>query len=308
MNEEYIVSVQSQVCEGFCGNSVASFVLRRRGHNPRIINTVQYFSKLKHVGYEISENVLNTLFSELSEGVKTLNNRNVYFLTGYIRTKGCVELVIDYIKKLKAARIKVANASPSKFTYSIENLINLNFFWLCDPVMGDNNKVYVDPEIVNVYKNEIGYADIITPNQYELELLTDIKINNERDVINALTLLLDKGVKIVIVTSVKYNIDKDYLYLYTAFYDHMNKLVCCKYQFTKYDFNICGTGDLFSSLLLSFIIKRRGSIFEIISKVLSIMQICVRNSINSVELHIIENQDLIASDGSIDNVIKEEFI
>lgn len=304
MSNEYIVSIQSQVCEGFCGNNIASFVLRRRGHTPQIINTVQFFSKLKLVGAETSASTLDILLTEVSHSISNSSNRNIYFLTGYIKTKDCAQLAIDHIIKLKK-ELGINNTPLNKHAYSVDNLINLNFFWLCDPVMGDNNKLYVDPAIVNIYKEYISFADIITPNQYELELLSDIKISNETDVINALSLLLKKKVKIVIVTSVNYNVDKEYLYLYVAFYDHMNKMVCCKYKFMKYDTNMSGTGDLFSSLLLSFIIKKKGSIFDIISKVLSIMQIVVRNSINFKDLLLIENQELIASDGSTDNVTKE---
>lgn len=43
-------------------------------------------------------------------------------------------------------------------------------FSVCDPVMGDNKKMYVPKEILDVYKNDIIHlTDIITPNEYELE-------------------------------------------------------------------------------------------------------------------------------------------
>jgi len=41
---------------------------------------------------------------------------------------------------------------------------------VCDPVMGDNKKMYVPKEILDIYKNEIIHlTDILTPNEYELE-------------------------------------------------------------------------------------------------------------------------------------------
>lgn len=44
------------------------------------------------------------------------------------------------------------------------------YFLVCDPVMGDNKKMYVPVEILDIYKNEIIHlTDIITPNEYELE-------------------------------------------------------------------------------------------------------------------------------------------
>lgn len=57
--------------------------------------------------------------------------------------------------------------------------MRLNFFLLiyyifsllvCDPVMGDNGKMYVPETLKEIYKEEIiPLADVITPNQFELE-------------------------------------------------------------------------------------------------------------------------------------------
>jgi pyridoxine kinase len=45
-----------------------------------------------------------------------------------------------------------------------------NYFTVCDPVMGDNGKMYVPEELLEIYKNTIlPLADIITPNQFEAE-------------------------------------------------------------------------------------------------------------------------------------------
>jgi len=45
-----------------------------------------------------------------------------------------------------------------------------NCFTVCDPVMGDNGKMYVPEELLEIYKNTIlPLADIITPNQFEAE-------------------------------------------------------------------------------------------------------------------------------------------
>lgn len=41
---------------------------------------------------------------------------------------------------------------------------------VCDPVMGDDDIVYIPKELVPVYRDKvIPLADIITPNQTELE-------------------------------------------------------------------------------------------------------------------------------------------
>lgn len=44
-----------------------------------------------------------------------------------------------------------------------------NFFWVLDPVMGDNGKIYVAEDVVPAYKELIEHADLILPNQFEAE-------------------------------------------------------------------------------------------------------------------------------------------
>lgn len=43
------------------------------------------------------------------------------------------------------------------------------FFWVLDPVMGDNGKIYVAEDVVPAYKSLLSYADLILPNQFEAE-------------------------------------------------------------------------------------------------------------------------------------------
>lgn len=44
-----------------------------------------------------------------------------------------------------------------------------SFFWVLDPVMGDNGKLYVDEGCVEAYKAVVRDADLILPNQFEAE-------------------------------------------------------------------------------------------------------------------------------------------
>ncbi|KYO01045.1 pyridoxal kinase [Plasmodium reichenowi] len=449
MKKENIISIQSQVFDGFCGNNIAAFVFRRRGHIPKILNTVQYYSKFKHSGVELNSQEVDIILSEYNKDQEFMNDSNIYFLTGYIKNAECVDMVTKNILELRRKRkihrgksndngnmngnmngymnghtnghvnghtnghvnghtnghmnghtnvhmnghtnghmnghtnghmnghtndhmnghtndhmnghtnshahgltnghmdepngehpYRLINSNEHKSShqiipqgkqinekgmlknnilkisqgrkkdeelYFIENIINLNFLWVCDPVMGDNGRLYVDERVVESYKKAIEYVDIITPNQYETELLCGIKINEEKDVIKCLNVLLHKGVKIVIITSVNYNFDKDHLFLYLSFFNNKNKIVYFKYKILKIHFNCFGSGDLFSCLLLSFIVKQKGNILHIISKVLNIVQNVIKNSLTGLELNIIENQDIIASDGLINDVlIKEE--
>lgn len=53
-----------------------------------------------------------------------------------------------------------------------------SFFWVLDPVMGDNGRIYVAEDTVPAYKSLLKDADLILPNQFEAELLSDVKIHD----------------------------------------------------------------------------------------------------------------------------------
>jgi len=84
-------------------------------------------------------------------------------LTGYIGNPLFLRQVGHILKKLRQA--------------------NPGLVYVCDPVMGDNGQLYVPKELLPVYRDEIiPLADIITPNQFEVELLTEkIFFNNKDD-------------------------------------------------------------------------------------------------------------------------------
>ena len=53
--------------------------------------------------------------------------------------------------------------------------------YVCDPVMGDNGKLYVTSDLLPIYRDVIlPLADIVTPNQYEAELLTGSELKLKR--------------------------------------------------------------------------------------------------------------------------------
>lgn len=70
-------------------------------------------------------------------------------LTGYIPGAEAVRTVGGVAARLKAGR-------P-------------DMFWVLDPVMGDNGNLYVAPDVVPAYRDLLGHADLILPNQFEAE-------------------------------------------------------------------------------------------------------------------------------------------
>lgn len=79
-----------------------------------------------------------------------------------------------------------------------------SFFWVLDPVMGDNGRIYVAEDTVPMYKNLLKDADLILPNQFEAELLSDVKISDLHSMHAAIESLHTKHqLPHVLVTSIR---------------------------------------------------------------------------------------------------------
>ncbi|EYU44587.1 hypothetical protein MIMGU_mgv11b016125mg, partial [Erythranthe guttata] len=106
------------------------------------------------------------------------------------------------------------------------------FLSVCDPVLGDEGKLYVPQELVSVYREKVvPVASMLTPNQFEAELLTGLRIVSEQDGREACNTLHSAGPSKVVITSI--NIDG-------------NLLLLGSHQKEK------GTGDLMTALLLGW--------------------------------------------------------
>lgn len=132
-----------------------------------------------------------------------------------------------------------------------------SFFWILDPVMGDQGKLYVSEELMAGYKNTIRDADLIVPNQFELSVLTGIDIGTEAEgvdldsVSNAVNLLHQThGIKHVVVTSVREKSKTGVLCVIgsTIKTDGRGRLFIIEVPVLNCFFS--GTGDMFAGLLV----------------------------------------------------------
>ena len=75
--------------------------------------------------------------------------------------------------------------------------------YLCDPVMGDVGRgVFVNPAIPDFLRDQaMPNANIITPNQFEFELLTGSKPASVAEAVRTARLLRGRGPDTVVVTS-----------------------------------------------------------------------------------------------------------
>lgn len=179
-----ILSIESYVAYGYVGNRAAVFPLQRMGFDVTAINTVQFSN---HTGYGDWQ---GDIFSPeqlraLVDGVRARGAFEQFngLLSGYMGDAALGELIVDVAKELK-------NLHP-------------DFIYCCDPVIGDVGRgVFVREGIGEYFKNHaIEVADIVTPNHFELNYLTDMPVDTLDQSIKACDALLARGTKMVLVTS-----------------------------------------------------------------------------------------------------------
>ncbi|XP_077851757.1 pyridoxal kinase isoform X3 [Macaca mulatta] len=187
MEEECrVLSIQSHVVRGYVGNRAATFPLQVLGFEIDAVNSVQFSN---HTGYaHWKGQVLNSdELQELYEGLKLNNvNKYDYVLTGYTRDKSFLAMVVDIVRELKQQ--------------------NPRLVYVCDPVLGDKwdgeGSMYVPEDLLPVYKEKVvPVADIITPNQFEAELLSGRKIHSQEEALAVMDMLHSMGPDTVVITS-----------------------------------------------------------------------------------------------------------
>ncbi|KAL7421924.1 putative pyridoxal kinase [Cryptotrichosporon argae] len=153
-----ILSVQSHVVSGYVGNRAATFPLQMLGYDVDVINTVQFSN---HTGYghtdghKTAPEQLAAVFSGLRTNGLVDYDR---VLSGYIPGAHALGVVRDEVERMARERDVV---------------------YLLDPVMGDIGVgLYVSQDVVPIYRDMLRLATIITPNQFEVELLSEKKITS----------------------------------------------------------------------------------------------------------------------------------
>lgn len=127
---------------------------------------------------------------------------------------------------------------------------NPNLIYVCDPVMGDNGSLYVPKELLPVYRDEIiPLADIITPNQFEVELLTGKEVRSEKAVWEAMDWFHERGIKTVVISSSDLG-EPGILRSFLSQQNGPRLAIDIPKQGDK-DLFFTGTGDLFASLFLA---------------------------------------------------------
>lgn len=143
--------------------------------------------------------------------------------------------------------------------------------------MGDAGKMYVPEALLPIYRDEIiPLADIATPNQFEVELLTGKKIVNEADAWERMGWFHERGVKMVALSSSDIGGSNVLLALLSSKKPD-GSTEKYKISIPKKEVHLTGTGDLFAALLLANTTKmptELGRAFELtIAAVQSVIEV-----------------------------------
>ncbi len=225
-----ILSIQSHVVYGYVGNKAAAYPLQAMGFDVWPINTVQFSN---HTGYgkwqgEIfsSDHIL-----KLVDGIFELGHQSKCkaILSGYMGSGDICDAVSQIVRKFKD--------------------YNPNIIYLCDPVIG-NTSCYVKPEVLKFFQSHLS-ADIITPNQYEAEILSGMTIKSVEDLKAVANHFHRLGIKVVVITGIKFHGDAE---LHTFASDGRDYFIIGTKEY-NFEIHMSGTGDLFSSVFLGSYMK-----------------------------------------------------
>ena len=179
-----ILSIQSHVAYGHVGNDAATFPLQRMGVEVWPVHTVQFSN---HTGYGSWK---GRVFDAgmIGEVIAGIEQRGVLsecdgVLSGYM---GSAEIGMAILETL--ANVRRANPGAK---------------YCCDPVIGDVGRgIFVREGIPEFMKNKaVPAADIITPNQFELDYLSGRTSKTLRQTRDAVKAVHDLGPSVILVTS-----------------------------------------------------------------------------------------------------------
>ncbi len=238
-----ILSIQSHVSYGYVGNKAATFPLQALGFEVWPVNTVQFSN---HTGYgHWQGNVCTaTQVRAIIQGLIDLNQAKQCdaILSGYIGDKEIGAVIVDTVHQFQQANPKL--------------------IYLCDPVMATPNgkACFVKPNIPDFFRTEsLPIANIITPNYFEAEYLYGKKINTLNELKQATYFFHQKGIRIVIITSLNLKEDDNAIDGH-AFLSSAQGQWIATYSSPTPPITLNGTGDLFSALYLGHFLLSKNAL------------------------------------------------
>ncbi|GAB4227890.1 MAG: pyridoxal kinase [Kiloniellaceae bacterium] len=265
-----VISIQSHVAYGHVGNSAAVFALQRLGLEVWPVHTVQFSN---HTGYPDfqgqvfpAESIAAVLEGMAARGALA---RCDALLTGYIGDPDLGRVILETARRLRAANPKA--------------------LWACDPVMGDHGKGLFVREGVPAYMTleALPAADILTPNLFELEILTDAKPRGLAEVRAAAESLLERGPRVVLVTSLTEGSAAAEMDMLAVSGESAWRVACPRLPMAPN-----GAGDAVAALFLGCYLKT-GSVADALGQAASAIHEILRTTLDlgAEELQLVAAQD-----------------
>ncbi len=179
-----VLSIQSTVAVGHVGNAAAVPALQRLGVGAWPVDTVTLSNHTDHATWRGAP-ADPARAGELLAGIAALGVLGTCdaLLSGYLGAAAMGAVVLDALGRVRAANPKAVYA--------------------CDPVMGNAAKgLYVRDDVPEFVRARlVPAADIVTPNAFELGLLTGRSIDRPDGALAAADALRAAGPDIIVCTS-----------------------------------------------------------------------------------------------------------
>ena len=266
------LSIQSHVVHGMVGNRCAALALQLRGLEVDIVNSVQLSN---HTGYgEFKGSILGGEdLTRLLEGlsVNWLTRLHTHVLTGYIGSESFLRAVVGLVDSLRRDGADVE--------------------WVCDPVIGDDGRCYVPEALISQFRSSaVPRATLLTPNQFEAEVLSGVTVRTIDDAFAALDWVHSRGCPSAVMTSSDLGGDEGMLLLGSCAWEDASddrgvwpegafgtRGPRARFAVTipRLRGRFTGTGDLTAALLLAHTADRRGGLPSACFKtVLTLQAVC----------------------------------
>ena len=233
-----VLSIQSSVAYGHVGNSAATFPLMRLGVEVMPVLTVHFSN---HTGYGAWRGPLLAA-SDVGEVIVGIDERGQ--LAG-------VDAVLSGYQGGEAVGAEILKA------VELVKQRNPQAIYCCDPVMGDVGRgFYVRPGIPEFMRDQvIPAAQIVTPNQFELDFLTGRETHSLAEVLDAAHALRAVGPRVVLVTSVEAEgVDSDTLTMLAVTGEGAWQVVT-----PRLDRTFTGSGDITAAIFLAHYLRSGGN-------------------------------------------------
>jgi pyridoxine kinase len=272
-----VLSIQSSVVYGRVGNRAAVPVLERLGHDVWPVDTVTFSNHPAHGAFRgrvVPADEVAALVDGLA--ARGVLGRCDAVLSGYLGDAATAAVVEDAVRRVRAARGHA--------------------LYCCDPVIGEVGRgVYVRAGIPEAFRERlIPLADVVTPNPFELELLTGTAPATLGAARAAARALVDRGPGLVVATGLRLAEAPGELAVLAV--------TCAEAWLVRHPrraVRVWGTGDAFAALFLGVYLGRRDARAALEHAVAAVDEVlAVAEATDADELPLVRAQEALVRPGT----------